>query len=102
VKEAISHHFGPRGIKSGGATKYEAEQQSLTPSTKMDLGELEQDEKLYRASPELLLDFKTSLGPLLWTTSRSGRIQIRQQVRVKDTDRLVGLVELQLSQNEGV
>ena len=65
----------------------------------MDLGELERDEKLYRASPELLLDFKTSLGSLLWTTSRSGRVQIRRRVRVKDTDRLVGLVELQFPHN---
>jgi tubulin-specific chaperone D len=59
----------------------------------MDLGDLERDEKLYRTSPELLLDFKRSLGPFLWATSKSGKQQLRRRVRVKDTDRLVGLVE---------
>jgi hypothetical protein len=59
----------------------------------MDLGELERDEKLHRASRELLLDYKTSIAPFLWATSRSGKQQIRRRVRAKDADRLVGLVE---------
>ena len=92
----ISHRLCVNPATSNQAERgHPKEQQFPTLSTKMDLGELEQDEKLYRASPELLLDFKTSLGSLLWTASRSGQVQIRRRVRVKDTDRLVGLVELQ-------
>jgi hypothetical protein len=58
----------------------------------MDLGELEQDVKLYRTSPELLGDFKKSLEPFLWKISKSGKRLIRSRVRIRDTDRLVALV----------
>lgn len=94
----ISHRnreVDPRDVKSV-ITKETSNRATIsTPFAKMDLGELERDEKLYRTSPELLLDFKSTLDSLLWTTSSSGRLHIRRRVRVKDTDRLIGLVELQ-------
>lgn len=63
------------------------------PQHNMDAVDDDQDVKLQRASGDLLEDFRSSLKPFLWKTSKSGRAQvIRSQVRARDTERLVNLV----------
>ncbi|KAE8442213.1 hypothetical protein EG329_003742 [Mollisiaceae sp. DMI_Dod_QoI] len=59
----------------------------------MDAAEDDQDVKLERASADLLADFQSSLQPFLWKNTKSGRKQIRNRVRVRDTARLVNLLE---------
>lgn len=61
-------------------------------SSKMDAADDDQDVKLQRASADLLEDFKSSIGPILWKTTKSGKRQIRSHVRSRDTSRLVNLV----------
>ncbi|KUJ17224.1 uncharacterized protein LY89DRAFT_669630 [Mollisia scopiformis] len=59
----------------------------------MDAAEDDQDVKLQRASADLLADFQSSITPFLWKTRKSGKTQIRDQVRSRDTERLVNLLE---------
>lgn len=59
----------------------------------MDAAEDDQDVKLQRASADLLADFQNSLNPFLWKTTKSGKTRIRDRVRVRDTARLVNLLE---------
>ncbi|PMD47951.1 hypothetical protein L207DRAFT_479337 [Hyaloscypha variabilis F] len=59
----------------------------------MDAPEDEQDVKLQRKATDFISDLSKSLHPFLWKTTKSGRTAIRRRVRVRDTDRLVNLLE---------
>ncbi|KAE9364067.1 hypothetical protein N431DRAFT_390307 [Stipitochalara longipes BDJ] len=59
----------------------------------MDAPEDEQDVKLQRKATDFITDLSKSLHPFLWKTTKSGRTAIRRRVRVRDTDRLVNLLE---------
>jgi hypothetical protein len=59
----------------------------------MDVAEVDKDVQLQKQSAEYLADLERSLPPFLWRVGREGHCQsIRQDVRVRDTDRLVDLV----------
>lgn len=63
----------------------------------MDVTNDESDVLLHKSSPELIADLRKSLIPFLWRNKQSGKKQIRAQVRVKEADRLVNLVNYQRS-----
>jgi hypothetical protein len=63
----------------------------------MDVPEVEKDVKLQRKSADFIADLSKSLKPFLWKTTKSGRPSIRRRVRVRETDRLVNLVQLPLA-----
>lgn len=58
----------------------------------MDVAEEERDVQLQRASADLLLDFKTSLEPFLWSRDQNGKKRIRKRVRYQEAERLKDLV----------
>ncbi|RDL35861.1 uncharacterized protein BP5553_06473 [Venustampulla echinocandica] len=59
----------------------------------MDAPEDDRDVLLQRSSAELLADLESSLKPFLWKTTVSGKVQIRRGVRIRETNRLVDLLE---------
>jgi len=58
-----------------------------------DAPEEDKDVVLQRSSAESLRDLKDSLEGFLWKTTKSREKEIRNRVRVKDTNRLVNLVK---------
>lgn len=64
---------------------------ALEHTNDMDAAEEERDVQLQRDSADLLLDFKTSLHPFLWSC-KDGKQRVRRRVRVQETERLIALV----------
>ncbi len=61
----------------------------------MDVADDDKDVQLQKYSSALLADFESSLPLFLWKNVRNEdghSRRIRQRVRIRDTDRLIGLV----------
>ncbi|KAI9742776.1 MAG: hypothetical protein M1818_003505 [Claussenomyces sp. TS43310] len=59
----------------------------------MDAKDDEGDVQLQRASSELLSDFENSAHPFFWTKLADGTLRVRRRVPLRETNRLVALLE---------
>lgn len=60
----------------------------------MDITEDEPDVKLQHDSTELVSELNTSLQPMLWKTSKSGKKMLRARVRDRDLSKLLNIVDI--------
>ncbi|OBT95009.1 hypothetical protein VE01_07533 [Pseudogymnoascus verrucosus] len=59
----------------------------------MDAAEDDRDIKLQKLSSTFIADFELSLQPFLYRTTADGTAKVRRNVRAREADRLVGLLE---------
>lgn len=59
----------------------------------MDITEDEPDVKLQHDSTELVSELNTSLQPMLWKTSKSGKKMLRARVRDRDLSKLLNIID---------